>query len=75
MKDAVVQLFSSRKFLVMLVGQLAIWAPAYFGHMNPELAAELGTALAIAWGATHAHEEAAKIKANGPVDPPPDGAP
>lgn len=69
MKEAIVRLFGSRKFLVMLVSQLAIFAPAYFGKLNPELAAELGTAIVIAWGATHAHEEAAKIKADGPVDP------
>lgn len=60
MIEAILNLLTSRKFLVMLVTQLAIAAPAVFGKINPELAAELGAAVAAVWMAAHAHEEKGK---------------
>lgn len=60
MIEALMKLLASRKFLVMLGCQLAIAFPAVFGKMNPELAAELGAAVAAVWMAAHAHEEKGK---------------
>lgn len=63
MRDAVISLFGSRKFLVMLFSQLALAHAAYFKLITPELAAEIGSGLAAAWMASHAHEEKSKIDA------------
>ena len=60
MIDALMALLGSRKFLVMLATQMAIAAPAYFGKIQPELAAELGSVVVAIWMAAHAHEEKGK---------------
>ncbi len=57
MIDAIVSLLGSRKFIVMVVAQLAIFAPTVFGKLDPQIAAELGVALAGVWMAAHAHEQ------------------
>ena len=66
MKDAITALFGSRKFIVMLLAQLAVFFPAVFGKISPDLAAELGVLLVTVWSASHAAEESAKAKAAAP---------
>ncbi len=63
MKDAIIALLGSRKFIVMMAVQLGLLFPAYFGKINPDTAAELAAAVFAVWSASHAHEESAKIKA------------
>lgn len=67
MVNAIVQLFGSRKFLVMLFAQIAIAAPAYFKVITPELAAELGSLVAAAWMASHAVQEKGTPPGAGPA--------
>ncbi len=66
MKEAILNLLQSRKFLVMLVSQLAIFLPTVFGKLDPQIAAELGAGLAAVWLGAHAHEEAARVQESPP---------
>jgi len=60
---AIVELFGSRKFIVMLIGQLGLIAPTLAGKLNVDFAAAAGTAFAAVWMAAHAVEQSAKAKA------------
>jgi hypothetical protein len=56
MRNALAQLFTSRKFLVMLFTQLALLVPVVFGKIPVDLSVELATVLATAWLGAHAYE-------------------
>ncbi len=66
--SAVVELLCSRKFNVMLLGQLALVAPTVAGKLNVEFAAAIGTAFATVWMVMHSVEVSAKAKADASVD-------
>lgn len=68
MGEALKNLFSSRKFLVMLVTNLLVGVGAITGTIQPDTAAELATALVTVWMAAHAHEEKSKIEARTTAD-------
>lgn len=60
--DPLIQLFGSRKFIIMVVAQVGVAYPALAGKINVELAVGIGAALVGVWMGSHAYEEASKSK-------------